>query len=455
MSLPPYNFILITTLVFTALLVARTFSLKKSSSTGENSTDKTFIAFRNRYLYVYLLMVAGDWLQGPYVYSLYSKYGFSRSEIAVLFVVGFGASMLVGTCVGSLADSMGRKKFCLLYCALYIGSCATKHVNDFWVLMLGRLLGGTATSLLFSVFESWLVCAHNSRGYGEEKLGEVFSLQIFGNSIVAISSGVLAQAAADAFPMTEGPLIFWGGYTAPFDLASIVLVLGGLLLASTWEENFGERQESQFSGVSLIQGLNLLRTNRLVLICGLVQSLFEGAMYSFVFEWTPALTPAGTSPPYGTIFATFMVCCMAGSQLVGKALSNGRSPYHALPIVFLVSALSLACVPIDGYLGTSLSFYGFLVFEMCVGLYFPLISMMKSTVVPEQHRSTLYNIFRVPLNAIVLFVLLNNFTVQTTFSLCVALLLSAFTLQTVLVSMMDSKKGHVSSDIDETPLQSE
>ena len=190
-ALPPYNLILATTLVFTVLLVARTFSLKRAgSSSVSTEVDKNFIQFRNRYLSVYLLMVAGDWLQGPYVYSLYSKYGFSRADIAVLFVIGFGASMLVGTFVGSLADSNGRKKFCLLYCALYIGSCATKHVNDYYVLLVGRLLGGTATSLLFSVFESWLVCAHNSRGYGEEKLSEIFSLQIFGNSIVAILSEV-------------------------------------------------------------------------------------------------------------------------------------------------------------------------------------------------------------------------------------------------------------------------
>jgi hypothetical protein len=440
-QIPPYTVILVTTMVLTGLLVARTFSLKSTSSTtASNVDDRNFLQFRTRYLVVYLLMVAGDWLQGPYVYSLYSKYGFSKADIAVLFVIGFGASMFVGTFVGSLADSNGRKKFCLLYCALYIGSCATKHVNDYWVLLLGRLLGGTATSLLFSVFESWLVCAHNTRGYGEARLGEIFSLQIFGNSIVAIASGVLAQAAADSFPMTNGPLIFWGGYTAPFDLAAIVLVVGGVILASTWEENFGERQETQFSTASLMQGIKLLQTDRQVLITGLVQSLFEGAMYSFVFEWTPALTPPGTTPPYGTIFATFMVCCMAGSQLVSKALSNGRSPHHALPLVFLLSAFGLGCVPLDAKLGTNLSFYGFLLFEMCVGLYFPLISMMKSTIVPEQHRSTLYNIFRVPLNAIVLFVLLNNFDVETTFTLCVILLLAAAYLQTVLVKSIDAGK---------------
>jgi len=30
-----------------------------------------------------------------------------------------------------------------------------------------------------------------------------------------------------------------------------------------------------------------------VLCLGVIQSLFEGSMYTFVLEWTPALTPAG------------------------------------------------------------------------------------------------------------------------------------------------------------------
>lgn len=47
-----------------------------------------------------------DWLQGPYVYALYMVYGFTKDEIAALFVAGFLSSMLFGTFVGSLADKL-------------------------------------------------------------------------------------------------------------------------------------------------------------------------------------------------------------------------------------------------------------------------------------------------------------------------------------------------------------
>jgi hypothetical protein len=86
-------------------------------------TGYFFFLINNRnlliYLYIYIYIytsgipcltgycyaaIAGDWLQGPYVYYLYSQYGFGKGEIGQLFIAGFGSSMLFGTIVGSLAD---------------------------------------------------------------------------------------------------------------------------------------------------------------------------------------------------------------------------------------------------------------------------------------------------------------------------------------------------------------
>ena len=144
-----------------------------------------------------MFVTAGDWLQGPYVYYLYSTYGFGKGDIGQLFIAGFGSSMLFGTIVGSLADKQwefpflffflssslcnqrrtmllgennicacvfgfrGRKRACVTYCIVYILSCITKHSPQYRVLMVGRILGGIATSLLFSAFESWLIAEHN------------------------------------------------------------------------------------------------------------------------------------------------------------------------------------------------------------------------------------------------------------------------------------------------------
>lgn len=58
-------------------------------------------------------------------------------------------------------ECRGRRRACVTYCITYILSCITKHSPEYKVLMLGRILGGIATSLLFSAFESWLVAEHN------------------------------------------------------------------------------------------------------------------------------------------------------------------------------------------------------------------------------------------------------------------------------------------------------
>jgi hypothetical protein len=72
----------------------------KAESSAELASPE-FQGFQRNYLAVYCFMVAGDWLQGPYVYHLYDYYGWSISDIGVLFIAGFGSSMAFGTFIGS------------------------------------------------------------------------------------------------------------------------------------------------------------------------------------------------------------------------------------------------------------------------------------------------------------------------------------------------------------------
>ena len=83
--------------------------------------------------------------------------------------------MLFGTVAGSLADTLGRKRGALAYVVVYAASCATKHWRSYNVLMVGRVLGGVATSLLFSVFDAWLVAEHTARGFEPAWLSSTFA----------------------------------------------------------------------------------------------------------------------------------------------------------------------------------------------------------------------------------------------------------------------------------------
>lgn len=49
--------------------------------------------------------VGADWLQGPYIFSLYrEQYGFSERVVASLFVTGFLSAGLAAPLVGVWAD---------------------------------------------------------------------------------------------------------------------------------------------------------------------------------------------------------------------------------------------------------------------------------------------------------------------------------------------------------------
>jgi MFS transporter, MFS domain-containing protein family, molybdate-anion transporter len=366
----------------------------KSTSSAKSVVPEGFSKFQSNYLFIFLLAMFSDWLQGPYVYELYVSYGFSQQQIAELFVCGFGSSMAVGTFVGSLADKWGRKTMCVMYAVCYILACITKMIPDYWTLMLGRFLSGISTSLLFSVFESWMVCEHNKHGYDSNLLGDTFSYATFGNGLVAVVAGLIANTAADHF-----------GYVAPFMVAMLPLSIVAVMVMTTWKENYGNQSLGDFS--SLGKGFNLVRNDSRIAALGLAQSSFEGAMYTFVFMWTPALksdaetqaelegkTIDGSTSEYlGLIFAVFMVSVMVGSS-VFKLLAAKKDMLYKIPLLLHgIAFCAMGCTAL--FLSNKMVVYTcFLVFEMTVGLFYPAYGVIKSEKIPEEIRSAVMNIFR-------------------------------------------------------------
>jgi len=401
-------------------------------------------SFRRVYLPAFLTAMLADWLQGPFVYALYEGYGIDREHNGYLFVAGFGASAIFGTFVGATADRCGRKKFALLYCMIYFGHCLTKHFNKFGMLTFGRILGGISTSLLFSVFDSWLVSESQRQGFNGEQLGNTFSLAYFGSSIMAILAGQLGEVAANIQPLTNiGGDVYYGGYITPFDLSNCFLVLCMIIIANNWSENFGQHSGG---GTNFAEALRTIVESKEVLLCGLVASSFESSMFIFVFNWTPCLMEKGLPPPpFGHIFSCFMIMCMLGSRIFAY-LSSVMSVGKIGVITMALSAISHMMIILTE--DVVLRFFAFLVFECCVGLYFPLMGALKGDIVPEDMRSTIYNIYRFPLNVIVLLPLLMAFSISTTFIVTTIILLNATACQYFLMQSRDSVPGKKADEIE-------
>ena len=314
-------------------------------------------------------------------------------QIAVLYVAGFASSLVFGTATGPLADIVGRKKVAFSFCVIYTFCCLTKLSSSFGVLMLGRILGGVSTSMLFSTFESWYVYEHAERhGFPSEWIGITFSYATFWNGILAILAGIISNFAAEA--LGYGPV-------APFVVATLPLMIGGLLILKTWPENFGQRTHDLSK--SCVDGFRAILADRNVLLLGCIQTAVESCMYIFVFLWTPVMAPV--NPPLGMVFASFMVAIMIGSSLFSILQEKGhRTQDILLTVLMTVCGAMATCTVVSGPEATmttlQISYGAFLVLEVAIGMYFPAMSYAKSQVIPESHRAGVMNWFRVPMNLI-------------------------------------------------------
>jgi MFS family permease len=501
-STPPFAAIFAGSLVFNILATLRSSewyknnhgnnNTKKASDAAaapslstleETNNNKDYAILLRNYLVVYLLATCSDWLQGPYVYALYSDYGYSQHDIAVLFVAGFGSSMVFGSFIGGMADWGGRKRFVMLFSVIYAMSCMTKReyavccinslvspsptqptplsfslilsdFRNFYILMIGRLLGGIATSLLFSVFEAWLIRSHSNLKL-KHLLGKSFAWASYGNSVVAILAGLLANKAASnskLTSLTSGGGFYVGGYLNPFDIALVCLISCGTACFFLWDENYGQvdqldSTDSTKSNQKWYDGLRsafvTTTRNMDILLCGLISSLFEGSMYIFVFMWTPALSAANGDGeklvlPFGLIFATFMVCCMCGASMFGILTEHFKGEQLAVA-VFAVASLSMGSVAVSS--SKTMKFLAMNVFEIMVGMYWPLMGTMKGMIVPESKRAAIYNLFRIPLNFIVLFSLLTDLTPRQSFALNCIMLGTASVMQYALMKRREACTG--------------
>ncbi|KAI4166945.1 MAG: hypothetical protein LQ343_007617 [Gyalolechia ehrenbergii] len=364
------------------------------------------LTFKKLFFPVYILVWAADWLQGPFIYTLYKDEKLlPEAIVARLFTTGFLAGAASGFFVGSLADRYGRRSACMVCCATTVLSCLSVQSNDIHVLFVGRALGGLGTTLMYTVFEAWMVTEYNQRGLQQSslKLTSVFGTMITLSSIVAVAAGLLGQV-----------LVSWTGTNRSPFIASILCLLPACsLIWRGWSENYGDSGLQTHAEIrkpwKLLLGLDLQ-----ILTLGLTSCCFEGSMYLFIFFWSPALKSShalahhnqpSTTLPFGLIFACFMGAMMCGSQFFTAAMASQKwlSCGALLQIVVTVGSVSLLSTIF--FREEFITFWCFCLFEACVGMYFPAMGYQKGKVIDDGQRAHLYGLLRIPYNLFVVIAL--------------------------------------------------
>ncbi|EEY22050.1 major facilitator superfamily domain-containing protein [Verticillium alfalfae VaMs.102] len=364
---------------------------------------------------VYALVMASDWLQGPFLYSLYrDEHALPPHLVPALFTTGFLAGALSAPFIGALADAHGRpRRLPRLLPRLGVLESADGLPGARGRPTAGRLAAGRrcASRCCSSAGRSagWRR-RHGRRGgeraqsvAGGGDLSATFGLMSTVNSVVAIVSGLASEWLVGLV----------GTSRAPFGASALLVGVAAVCMLVAWnqDENYGAtatpstsdaKKQETTATVSLWNTL----TTPGMLALAVASTAFEGSMYLFVVLWAPVLESAAASSasspaplPYGLIFASFMSATLLSS------LAYPRLTAHLAPPTLLALLLATASLLLHALAsrpaGPQPAFWLFCAFEAVVGAYFPAQATLKNALVPDAVRGRAYAALRVPLNVFV------------------------------------------------------
>ncbi|KAI4855350.1 DUF791-domain-containing protein [Aureobasidium sp. EXF-8846] len=377
---------------------------KRDSVTDAESGVKSALGqdaikrFKRAFFPAYALVCAADWLQGPHIYALYKYHKhLPETTVAALYASGFVAGALSASFVGQLADKYGRRNACLLYCIVYSTSCFSMLSDDLLILFAGRACGGVSTTLLYSVFETWMIAEYHDQAldaYGLS-LGSMFGKMTTLSGVVAIVSGVVGDVLVRSLDSK----------TSPFMASVICLSLAFVFISKRWNENYGDNASSKDKAGEQLDLSSVLLDPKIISI-GLASCFFEGSMYMFVFFWSAALSTAHTAVnaieplPFGVVFSSYMCAMMVGSIVFTLIPPSHDKGHYILKIVLTSACICLLSSVLSE--SEALVFWAFCLFEVCVGAYFPSMASLKGRLIQDGSRGRIYGILRLPLNLFVI-----------------------------------------------------
>nr|CAB3263797.1 molybdate-anion transporter-like [Phallusia mammillata] len=382
----------------------------KAVSKKKTNTNPQFLTFQKVYFFVYYLVIFGDWLNAPYLYKLYSHYGFIEDQIAIIYVCGFASALAFGTASNYIVQTYGRCRIFIIATLAYAVACLMKLSPDYTILIVGRLLSGAATSLLFCAQEQWYINTHvQTHDFPVDWIEITFVRTSKGNCLCAVLAGIIAYLLCEVFAFS--PVV-------PSLLSVPVLLLSAIFAAKNWKENGSKkgfqsvvnsntpesivRMEKRKIFKACCQQLRTIFENKNLFQVGCIQALFESVLCLFVFLWTPVLDHHG--PPLGIVFASFMVSHLLGGTIYRIIINLNKilSCYMMVGILVSAGGAVLICVltthPSKEF--PIISFCAFLVFELASGMYFPAMMDIKKELNLDKVECAAVTWFRVPLNLI-------------------------------------------------------
>ncbi|KAI2629423.1 MFS general substrate transporter [Xylaria nigripes] len=417
--------------------------------------------FQLTFLRVYLLVVGSEWLQNPFMYSLYrNEKTLGEGTVATLYISTYVAAAISALFTGYLTDRFGRRKACLVFCGIHSLAAVSVCFDKLWILILGRILGGLALTLLWTAFESWMITEYNDRGFAQSSLSlsSMFGIITTSKCLTAIFTGLLGHYVVLAL----------GSKIHPFILGVALDSFAAVLIMDTWNENRGTSPIAKADTEDPER--TTLMWDKRVWALGFVTCCFEGTIFLFVFFWPGTLQDAHarTYPnqddpiPHGVIFASFMAIMVLGAlffNLIAADPNDSRlgepARYTLSPTLLLTGTLivSAVCFSVTAFVQEeTVLFLLFLLLEVCNGIYIPNAAYHRGTIVSDAARARVYSFMNIPLFLFVIVALrTTNGSAgghwKPVFLFCGALLLVAALITSLFLDTRNTKSSGPYSSI--------
>lgn len=373
--------------LFYALLCGATglTYLKIRSTEGHVITTNEFKIFQSGFLTGFSMVILCELIAAASFYHTFVHLKLSLEQITKLYLTTVG-STAVTSIVMEVVDLGTRKDKCALSAGLYSLSMFSiffgghKHME---MLMIGRIIYGTASALHHSSFENYALNGHTSLGFPEDWLNQTFSFLTHAMALMAVISGALGQVT----DTVAGEMGCAGLCSALFALSAMYIIL-------MWEKdtNVPKFMMKSFTG-NLSQSISAIRSNKQMLLLVVITSLCETSITIFTFYWAPWMSTLASEEdhhlPYEIIFSSFIVASMLGSYLFQMYSSTpGASVEQAFQAILIGSSVAFFLGASYGASGTA--FIVSIFVQLCMGSYYPCIGYFRGRIiVPELRNASL------------------------------------------------------------------
>lgn len=326
----------------------------------------------------------------------FSYFGVSREQMVLSLCVGFAASLVVGSFLGVLSDTIGHRKFCLFFCILHLFVGIWKRITAHPSVWVASVCLSLASSIYSFSFETWMVVEHEKQGHREDLLSDTFWLMAFLGSASFIGSQVFANwLIGDDLKKRM---------TSPSTAAVLLALVGVICVARLWR---GSSQQEVFEDHG--RSYSYFFDDRRIWLLACAQACLHFSISMFWILWTPILVADGRELHLGLIYPCLLGARMLGSTIFPWLISGSLSfrTEDCILYAFIISGFVLSVVAYD-YQEIGVLVALFVLFQACVGVILPSLARLRTMYLPNDLRGGMIGFSLAPANAAVLLFLVHG-----------------------------------------------